>query len=107
MNVSYAGFLKRLKVFLFDYIIILIYLVFITMISTVFVPDLQKLFIHSVPVSQLTTFLLVTFPVVLYFSFFDSKLSKGSFGKRKTRLKVVNSKGARPSFLHSLGRKFD
>ncbi|WP_411842331.1 RDD family protein [Salinicoccus sp. HZC-1] len=104
MNVSYARFLTRLKAFLFDYIIILMYLLFIVMISVVFVPALQKLFIHSVPVSQLTTFLLVTFPVVLYFSFFDSKFSKGSFGKRKTGLKVVDSKGARLSFLHSLGR---
>lgn len=104
MNASYAHFIVRIKAFMLDYIIILMYLLFIVLLSVVFVPGLQNFFIHSIWISQLTTFLLVTLPVALYFSFFDSNLGRGTFGKRKSGLKVVNSKGNRPSFLHSLAR---
>lgn len=104
MNVSYARFSDRLKAFMYDYIIIVMYLVSMGLVIAVAFPRIQRLFIHSILISQLTTFALVTFPVTLYISFFDSKLAKGSFGKRKSGLKVINSRGERASFLHSLTR---
>lgn len=104
MNAVYARFLARFKAFLFDYIIIFLYLLSIVVMSMFIGPKIQELFLHSVLRSQLTAFCLVTLPVALYFSFFDSGLSHGTFGKRKMELKVINSKGKRPSFFHSFGR---
>lgn len=46
----------------------------------------------------------ISIPVWLYFSYYDSIYSKGTFGKRFFKLKVVNTKIQKISFRKSLSR---
>ncbi|KMK75471.1 RDD family protein [Alkalihalobacillus pseudalcaliphilus] len=101
-----ASFLLRFKAFMIDYILILIYLV-VLFISNVFLfPSLQNFFTGSLIIAQFTGFLMVTFPVSLYFIISDSRIGKQSFGKRKTGIRVVGYNGEALSVLHLTFRTF-
>ena len=53
---------------------------------------------------QLYVLLSISIPVWLYFAYFDSKHSKGSFGKRLFKLSVKDNSGGGISFSKSLFR---
>lgn len=55
---------------------------------------------------QAYVFLTISLPVWIYFSFFDSKKSKGTFGKRIFKLAVVDNTGNRIPFSKSFIRTF-
>lgn len=95
-----ATFLLRFKAFIIDYIIIFVYLVILFILSVFLFPSLQKIFSGSLIVAQFTGFLLVTFPVSLYFIISDSVIGGQSIGKRKMGIRVVNEKGTALSVLH-------
>ncbi|WP_394121921.1 RDD family protein [Planococcus donghaensis] len=100
----YAGFWLRLKAFAVDYLLILGYLLLVMIVSLFLIPSLQQLFQVSLPIAQLTGFLLVTFPVSLYFIITDSRIGKGSFGKRKMRIRVVDANNCSISVSRSIFR---
>lgn len=87
----YAGFWLRLKAFAVDYLLIFGYLLLVMFGTMFLVPSLQELFQASRITAQLTGFLLVTFPVSLYFILTDSRIFRQSFGKRKMRICVVDA----------------
>src|SRR3954447_26434736 len=96
----YASFLLRFKAFMIDYILILVYLVVLFIINVFLFPSLQEFFNGSLIVAQFTGFLMVTFPVSLYFIISDSKIGGQSFGKRKTGIRVVGKNGEALSLMH-------
>ncbi|UOQ50629.1 RDD family protein [Gracilibacillus caseinilyticus] len=83
-----------------DYILILVYLAVLFIISVYLFPSLQHFFQGSLLMAQFAVFLLVTFPVSLYFIISDSKVGKQSYGKRKTGIRVVGNNGESLSLLH-------
>jgi uncharacterized RDD family membrane protein YckC len=95
-----ATFLLRFKAFIIDYILILIYLVGLFIFSVFLFPSIQRFFTGSLIVAQFTGFLLVTFPVTLYFIISDSNIGEQSFGKRKAGIRVVGTNGEALPMLH-------
>ncbi|MDG5786793.1 RDD family protein [Evansella sp. AB-P1] len=95
-----ATFLLRLKAFLFDYIIILCYLIILFFINIFLFPSLQEFFTGSIIVAQLTGFIMVTLPVSIYFIITDSSIVGQSFGKRRTGIRIINKNGAPLSIIH-------
>ena len=99
----YAPFLLRLKAFLIDYLVIVLYLACIVMIAIVF-PFVQNLFIQSYILAQFIGFIIVTLPVSIYFIFYDSILGKQSLGKKRVKIKVVNKEGLPLSIMQAICR---
>lgn len=96
-----ATFMFRLKAFLYDDILIMLYAVALFVVSTFLIPSLQNLFQGSVVVAQLTGFFVITLPVSLYFVICDSRLVGQTFGKKKVGIQVVNQEGESLSVFHS------
>jgi uncharacterized RDD family membrane protein YckC len=87
----FAGFAERLQAFLWDYLVLLVYiatLVVIALNST----GVQSLFQGPVK-SDIMAFLLLVGPVILYFSLQECSQKQASFGKRKRRIKVIRLDG--------------
>lgn len=101
---EYAKVLQRLKAFLLDYVLILLYVGSLVVVAIFLFPSIQVLFTQSVMKAQFFGFVLVTLPISLYFAVFDSKIGKQTFGKKVLQLRVVTKDGQVPSFLHSLLR---
>lgn len=55
---------------------------------------------------QMYVWLTISLPVFLYFTLMDSRITKGTFGKRIFKLKVVNNKGTQLSIGFSFLRTF-
>jgi uncharacterized RDD family membrane protein YckC len=96
---------KRIKAFLVDYGIILLYIIFLFGVSML----LSKLF--SFPLNaddpfwgELIGFLTLTLPVILYFTFSENSNYAGTMGKRKYGLKVVNYNLSKATFSQLLLR---
>lgn len=87
-----------------DYIIILLYLVLLFIFNVFLFPSLQEFFNGSLIVAQFTGFLMVTFPVSLYYIISDSKIGGQSFGKWKMGIRVVGKNGETLTLLHSTFR---
>src|SRR5690625_231214 len=99
-----ASFLLRLKAFLIDYIFIFLYLVGLVILNVFLFPQVQGLFTGSLIVAQLTGFLFVTLPVLLYFIISDSTFLGQSFGKKKIGIRVVDQNGVPPSVVVAVFR---
>ncbi len=99
-----ASFLLRLKAFLIDYLFILAYIVLLICVNVFLFPSLQQFFIGSAVTAQLSGFLVLTLPVVLYFIISDSMFGGQSFGKKKTGIKVVTQNGEPLSIIHAVFR---
>lgn len=94
-----ASFLLRLKAFLLDYLLILIYLAMLFIIALFLVPSIRLLFQNSLIQAQIIGFILITLPVSLYFIITDSCIGKQSFGKKRAKIRVLNQKGESASVL--------
>lgn len=93
---TYASYKIRIFAFLIDYLVIVIYGIFVVgTISIVFRSYINPLFSSSPVTAELTGFLMMTLPVSLYFILFESSKWQGTFGKRKMGIRVVNSVGQR------------
>ena len=103
---NYAGFWQRIKAFVFDYVIILIYLAAITilmwLLNSLFNLN-DRLFPDRVR-AQFVAFLLVTLPITLYFAIGESSNQQATWGKQRVGLKVTDYNGKRVSFWRSLAR---
>ena len=93
---SYASLKIRIYAFLLDYLVIVIYGIFVLgTISFVFRSYITPLFSSSPVVAELTGFLMITLPVSLYFILCESSKWQGTLGKRKMGIRVVDGAGQR------------
>lgn len=99
-----AGIWIRLKAFTLDYFWIFLYLCLVLLLTVVAAPGIQDYFNGPVGTAQLAGFLLVTLPVSLYFAIGDSTLFKGTYGKRKMRIQVVDVHAQPTGILRSAVR---
>lgn len=105
---AYAGIWRRFVAFLLDYLIISAYLVLLVIVGGglgrgplrgVF----QGMFADPNR-SELSAFLLLVFPVILYFALFEHSSWQGTWGKRKMGLGVTDVHGGRVSLPRSFAR---
>lgn len=93
-----AGFVKRLKAFAFDYLIICGYIIMLT-VATMAVIKIAGLMGLSLRwpenpfVADLMAFVTLILPVILYFTLQESSPKQATWGKRKAGLRVVNANG--------------
>ena len=93
---SYAAFKIRIYAFLLDYLVIVIYGIFVVgTISFVFRSYINPLFSSSPVTAELTGFFMMTLPVSLYFILCESSKWQGTLGKRKMGIRVVDGVGKR------------
>ena len=93
---AYASYKIRIKAFLIDYLLIVLYGIFIVgSISIVFRSYISPLFSISPVIAELTGFFMMTLPVSLYFILCECSKWQGTLGKRKMGIRVVNSAGQR------------
>ncbi len=103
-----ANLRLRIAAFLLDYLIIAIYIIVLIALSVLlgFGPlrqTFQVLFANPTS-SEISAFLLLVLPVILYFALFESSSWQATWGKRKIGLRVTNAQGARLSLARSLVR---
>lgn len=92
----YAPFKIRIYAFLLDYLIIVIYGIFVVgTISIVFRSFITPLFSDSPVTAELTGFLMITLPVSLYFILCERSKWQGTWGKKKMGIRVVDGVGQR------------
>lgn len=93
---SHAPFKKRIYAFLLDYLVIVVYGIFVVgTISFVFRPYTEPLFSSSPVTAELTGFFMITLPVSLYFILCECSKWQGTLGKRKMGIRVVEGFGQR------------
>ncbi|MFJ7726204.1 RDD family protein [Neobacillus sp. NPDC097160] len=92
----YAAFKTRIYAFLLDYLVIVIYGIFVVgTISFVFRSYIKPLFSSSPITAELTGFFMMTLPVSLYFILCECSKWQGTLGKRKMGIRVVDAVGQR------------
>ncbi|MGP4076266.1 RDD family protein [Halobacillus sp. K22] len=102
---SFAPFKIRIYAFLVDYLILVLYGIFVVGgISLIFQPSIKPLFSHSPLTAEWTGFLLMTLPVSLYFIISEQSRWQGTLGKRKMRVQVVDQAGKRIGIGRSILR---
>ncbi|MCA1012780.1 RDD family protein [Halobacillus halophilus] len=102
---SFSLFKTRLYAFVLDYLIIVLYgLLVVGGISFILRSSITPLFSHSPVTAQWTGFLLITFPVSLYFIISEQSEWKGTVGKRKAGICVVDLTGERIGIGRSILR---
>ena len=95
-NFQYAGFVKRLKAFAFDYLLILTYIVVLAGVNYGIIfsggalDKVSPFFVLPV-VKDAIAFLTLLLPVILYFTLQESSPKQATWGKRKVGLRVVNA----------------
>lgn len=103
---TYASFWQRIKAFAIDYEGIALYLGFILGLF-VFINYstniVQRLFTDRVR-AQTLAFLVVDFPITLYFAIGESSVRQATRGKQRLGLKVGDHNGNRISFSRALTR---
>lgn len=87
---------------MWDYLIIACYLTTITILSFLTSAN-DWLFTNRIQ-SQLSAFLFLTLPVILYFSILESSAHQATWGKHKVGLKVIDQIGGRISFGRAFAR---
>jgi len=104
----FANVRQRIGAFLLDYLIIAAYIVLLVSISVgLGFGPLRGMFreIFADPNrSELSAFLLLVLPVILYFALFECSSWQATWGKRKMELCVTTIHGTRLSFPRSLTR---
>ncbi len=105
---AFTALRLRTLAFLLDYIFIAAYLVVLTVVSISlgFGPlraDFLRLFADPNS-SEITAFLLLVLPVILYFALFECSAWQATWGKRKVGLLVTDTHGKRLSLGRSLLR---
>ena len=105
---TFANVRQRIGAFLLDYLIIVAYIVLLVIISVgLGFGPLRSVFsaMFADPNrSEISAFLLLVFPVILYFTLLECSSWQATWGKRKMGLCVIDTHGARLSFPRSLVR---
>lgn len=108
MKHSLALFWKRLLAFALDYLVISAYLVVLVGVSVLLArtsagPGFRALF-DDPNSAEITAFLLLVAPVLLYFALFESSRWQATWGKRALGLRAMTIHGERAGFLRALWR---
>ncbi len=105
---TFASLWQRIEAFLLDYLIIAAYLVLLVIISVgLGLGPLRGAFraMFADPnISEVSAFLLLVLPVILYFALFECSSWQATWGKRKMGLGVIDTHGVRLSFPRSFMR---
>jgi uncharacterized RDD family membrane protein YckC len=110
-DVRYAGFAKRLKAFAFDYLLICGYIILLAAVTMAVVKVSGRLGVslhwpENPVLADLMAFITLILPICLYFTLEESSAKQSTWGKRKTRIRVVNANGGRlrrgQAFVRSL-----
>ncbi|HET9918702.1 MAG TPA: RDD family protein [Ktedonobacteraceae bacterium] len=104
----YANIWQRIGAFLLDYLVIAAYIALLVIIGVGlgFGPlrgVFQAMFADP-NISELSAFLLLVLPVILYFALFQCSSWQATPGKRKMGLRVIATHGTRLSFPRSFVR---
>ena len=91
--------IKRIKAFLIDYLIILIYLG-ILLATSLFISRIFQLESDNIGpvIGELIAFITLTLPVILYFTLSENGKYAGTIGKRKHGLHVVSKSFTKAGF---------
>jgi uncharacterized RDD family membrane protein YckC len=105
---AFANLRLRVAAFLLDYLVIVAYIIVLIVVSVLlgFGPlrqTFQGLFANPNS-SEISAFLLLVLPVILYFALFESSSWQATPGKRKLGLRVTDTHGERLSVARSLVR---
>jgi uncharacterized RDD family membrane protein YckC len=105
---TFANLRLRTAAFLFDYLIISAYIIVLIIVSVLLGSgplrqQFQGLFANPNS-GEITAFLLLVLPVILYFALCESSSWQATWGKRKMGLRVINAQGERLSFGRSFVR---
>ncbi|WLD94344.1 RDD family protein [Alkalihalobacillus sp. AL-G] len=96
ITMSTAPLKTRIYAFLLDYLVIVIYGLFVVgTTSLVFRPFITPLFSNSPVTAEMTGFLMMTLPVSLYFIICERSRWQGTWGKKKMAIRVVDRTGKR------------
>lgn len=102
---TYADFWQRVRAFILDYVIILIYLAAITLLVWLLnLSGINEWLFGERVRAQFVAFLLVTLPVTLYFAIRESSAQQATLGKQRVGLKVTDYNRERISFWRSFAR---
>ena len=101
----YATFWQRVKAFLWDYVVMLIYILAISFLFWVIQIADTWLFADRIS-AQLTIFFSLTLPIIINFAFAESSVKQANFGKQRIGLKVSDANGKRISFARAFARVF-
>jgi uncharacterized RDD family membrane protein YckC len=105
MSRSLASVLRRLIAFGADYCIIAVYLVVLILIGAWLAPtEMVRSLFASPAAGQASGFVIVTLPVLLYFTLMESSTLRGTLGKRTLGLVVVTVENTRLTRSRALGR---
>ena len=102
-----AGFGVRVTAFVFDYLIIAGYLILVVAAGSILnalFPIIQRELFGNPLSGQITGFLIVTFPISLYFILFESSGWQATWGKRRLGLRVTRTDGTRLTVLRAGSR---
>ena len=97
-SIQYAGFVKRLKAFAFDYCIIIGYVAVLTAVTMAIVRinefmGLSLSWPENPFLADLIAFVTLILPVAIYFTLQESSSRQATWGKRKVGIRVVDSLG--------------
>lgn len=99
----YATFWQRVKAFLWDYAVMLLYILLISFLFWVIQIADTWLFADRIS-AQSTIFFSLTLPIIINFAFAESSSKQASFGKQNIKLKVSDTNGNQISFIRALMR---
>ena len=110
-STQFAGLKQRLKAFLYDYIFVAAYILLLVVVGgsvyRVFGPldEISPMFTTAFSRDAMA-FLILIFPVMLYFAYRESAPSTKSWGKYKAGIQVVKVNGNKITFWQALLRSF-
>jgi uncharacterized RDD family membrane protein YckC len=102
-----ASVWRRIAAIVVDYLLIVGYLVIVAIVSIVLrsvSPRMLSALFGSPMSGELSSFVLVTLPVTLYFAISEASPRGATWGKRRIGLRVVTSAGERLTVARSLAR---
>lgn len=104
----FASAWRRIAAFLLDYLIISAYLILLVLVGfgLGFGPlrGVFEVMFADPNSSEISAFLLLVLPVLLYFALFECSSRQATWGKQRMRLRVTSTSGARLSLPRSLVR---
>jgi uncharacterized RDD family membrane protein YckC len=103
-NVKRVPFRTRIIAFLWDYVIILGYILLLIGVSFLARPLVIPLFTTNPLLAEFTGFLFLTLPVYLYFALCEGSKSHATWGKRKMGIVVAGIYGQPVGLVSSLFR---
>jgi uncharacterized RDD family membrane protein YckC len=103
-NVKRVHFRTRIIAFLWDYVIILGYILLLIGVSFLARPLVIPLFTTNPLLAEFTGFLFLTLPVYLYFALCEGSKSHATWGKRKMGIVVAGIYGQPVGLVSSLFR---